>query len=69
MAAAIEKKPHSFQFIRQTTGLTTTDEEFRALARSHSGRFKLVRFLKRDDEGTPIRPGRPGVGLRKRRNA
>jgi len=69
MAAAVEHKPHSFQFIRKTTGLTTTDEEFTAMAQSDSNRFKLVRFVKRDDEGSRIRPGRPGVGLRKGRNA
>jgi hypothetical protein len=69
MAAAVQQKPHSFQFIRKATGLTMTDEEFRAMAQSDSSRFKLVRFLARSDEGTRIRPGRPGVGLRKRPNA
>ena len=63
MAAAVQQKPHSFQFIRKATGLTMTDEEFRAMAESDTGRFKLVRFLASDDEGTRIRPGRPGVGL------
>ena len=46
MAAAVQQKPHSFQFIRKTTGLTMTDEEFRAMAQSDSTRFKLVRFLR-----------------------
>jgi hypothetical protein len=68
MAAAVEHKPHSFQFIRKATGLTMSDEEFTAMAQSDLGRFKLVRFLKRNDEGSRIRPGRPGVGLRKRRD-
>jgi len=67
MAAAVREKPHSFQFIRKATGLTVTDEEFTAMAQSDQRRFKLVRFLARDDEGTQIRPGRPGVGLRRRR--
>ena len=69
MAAAVQQKPHSFQFIRKATGLTMTDEEFRAMAQSDSTRFKLVRFLARNDEGSPIRPGRPGVGLRKRQDS
>jgi hypothetical protein len=68
MAAAVRDKPHSFQFIRKVTGLTVTDEEFRAMAQSDPRRFKLVRFLARDDEGSQIRPGRPGVGLRRGRN-
>ena len=68
MASAIEQKPHSFQFIRESTGLTLTDHEFTALAKSDRARFKLVRFLKRDNEGAPILPGRPGVGLRNQGN-
>ncbi len=69
MASAIKRKPHSFQFIRQSTGLALTDQEFIALAKSNPARFKLVRFLKRDDEGARIRPGRPGVALRNHRYA
>jgi hypothetical protein len=33
MAAAIEHKPRSLQFIRQATGLTLSGEEFRATFR------------------------------------
>src|SRR5262245_27045036 len=57
MASAIERKPHSFQFIRKATGLRLSDQEFTAMAKSDPIRFKLVRFLKRDDEGARIRPG------------
>jgi hypothetical protein len=64
MATAIEKRPHSFQFIRKSTGLKLTDQQFTAIAKSDPARFKLVRFLKRDDEGARILPGRPGVALR-----
>jgi hypothetical protein len=64
MASAIEKRPRSFQFIRQSTGLKLTDQEFRAIAKSDPARFKLVRFLKRDAEGERVLPGRPGVALR-----
>jgi hypothetical protein len=65
LAAAVERKPHSFQFIRKATGITTSDEELTALVQSAKDRFKLVRFLKRDSGGARIRPGRPGVALRK----
>jgi hypothetical protein len=66
MAAVIDRRPHSFQFIREATGLRLTDRQFILLARRDRCRFKLVRFKKWDDEGAPIRPGRPGVGLRER---
>jgi hypothetical protein len=64
VASVIEQRPHSFQFIRASTGLKLTDQEFTAMAKSDPARFKLVRFLKRDDEGARILPGRPGVALR-----
>jgi hypothetical protein len=69
MAAAVEHKPHSFRFIRKLTGLTMTDEEMTAMAKSNSGRFDLVRFVKRNDEGSRVRPGRLGVRLKKLRKA
>jgi hypothetical protein len=64
IAAAVRRRPHSFEYIRSTTGLALTDDQFRALVAANRGRFKLVRFTKRDGEGQPIRPGRPGVQLR-----
>jgi hypothetical protein len=64
MAAAIAHKPHSFDFIRNATGLKLTDAQFSAMVKDNVGRFKLVRFLKRDGAGAPIRPGRIGVKLR-----
>ena len=67
MASIIKQRPHSFQFIREATGLKLTDQEFTAMAKSDPARFKLVRFLKRDDAGVRIRPGRPGVSLRNHR--
>ncbi len=69
MASAIVQRPHSFQFIRESTGLKLTDQEFKAIAKSDPARFKLVRFMKRDDEGTRISPGRPGVGLKSQSSA
>jgi hypothetical protein len=68
VASAIKQRPHSFQFIRVATGLKLTDQELTAMAKSDPARFKLVRFLKRDDEGVRILPGRRGVGLRTVRN-
>jgi hypothetical protein len=67
VASIIEQRPHSFQFIREATGLKLTDQEFTALAKSDSSRFKLVRFWKRDDDGVRILPGRPGVALKNHR--
>jgi hypothetical protein len=64
IAAAVEHKPHSFDHIRSTTGLEFTDEQFLAMIEANRDRFKLVHFVKRDDEGKRILPGRPGVRLR-----
>jgi hypothetical protein len=64
MASAVEQRPHSFQFIRESTGLKLTDQEFTAMAKSDLARFKLVRFFQRNDKGVRVPPGRPGVGLR-----
>jgi hypothetical protein len=64
VAAVVKQRPHSFDHIRSTTGLEFTDEQFVAMIEENRGRFKLVHFLKRDDEGKRIPPGRPGVRLR-----
>lgn len=65
MASAVDRKPHSFQYIRESTGLRITDAEFTALARLDRKRFRLVRFVTHDDEGRRVHPGRPGVAIRK----
>ena len=62
--ARAENKPHSFDHIRKTTGLELTDDQFVAMIDKNRGRFKLVHFVKRDDEGEQILPGRPGLRLR-----
>ncbi len=64
IAAVVRRGAHSFDFIRSATGLELTDDQFRAMVGANRGLFKLVRFLKRDDEGQLIRPGRLGVQLR-----
>ena len=64
VAAAIARKPRSFDHIRNSTGLNLTDEQLVSMVASHPNRFKLVRFVKRDAEGKTILPGRPGLRLR-----
>jgi hypothetical protein len=64
IAAAVENKAHSFDHIRKSTGLKLTDAQFVAMIERNRDRFKLVSFKKRNDEGAPILPGRPGVRLK-----
>lgn len=64
IATAVKLKPHTFDHIRKTTGLTLTDDQFLAMIEKNRGRFKLVHFVHRDPEGAPIHPGRPGIKLR-----
>jgi hypothetical protein len=64
IAAAVERKPHSFDHIRRSTGLSLTDEQFLAMIERNRGQFRLVRFVTRNDRGEPNLPGRPGVKLR-----
>jgi hypothetical protein len=64
VATAIGQKAHSFDHIRSSTGLKLTDEQFVSIIEKNPARFKLVHFVKRDDEGTRILPGRPGVRLK-----
>ena len=76
IAAAVRRGPRSFDYIRSTTGLGLTDDQFRAVIAANRGRFKLVRFLKRNDEGgthPPRSPRRAAEGrarlIRRRRSA
>lgn len=64
MASSLQLKPHSFDHIRSVTGLKLTDGEFLAMVEKNGDRFQLVRVMKRNEEGVPIRPGRVGVRLR-----
>ena len=61
VAAVVARKSRSFDQIRKATGLTLTDEQLAAMAVENPGRFKLVRFVKRDGAGNRILPGRPGM--------
>ncbi len=64
IAQAVNQKPHSFDHIRSKTGLKLTDEQLTAMVEKNRGRFQLVRFVKRDEAGKRILPGRPGMKLR-----
>ena len=64
IAEAVAAKPHSFDHIRTATGVKLTDEQFVAMIDENPERFKLVHFLKHDDEGKKILPGRPGMRIR-----
>ena len=64
MARVVKRKPHSFDHIRKATGLEMSDAEFTSLVEQFPSRFQLTRFVRWDDEGQRLRPGRPGVKLR-----
>ena len=64
IAAAVADKPHSFDHIRSATGLKLTDVQFVEMIDKYPGQFKLVHFVKHDDKGKKVLPGRPGVRIR-----
>lgn len=64
IASAIRERPHSFGYLRRTTGLQLTDKQFKNIIKDQADRFRLVRFRKKDGEGHPTHRGVPGVGLR-----
>lgn len=63
LAEIVTEAPHSFHVIRSKGGLNLTDAEFSSLIRANPDRFKSVRFAKKDSNGVPMKPGRPGVKL------
>lgn len=64
VATSIALRPHSFDHIRKVTGLVLTDDQLYEMIKKNKQRFKLLHFVKRDDEGKQILPGRPGIRLR-----
>jgi hypothetical protein len=64
LAEMVKDAPHSFQVIRAKSSLKLTDAQFFALIREYPDRFACVQFAKKDHEGKPIKPGRPGVKLK-----
>ncbi len=69
VAAAVKDKPHSFNYIRKTTGWKFTDEQFLDMIKEHADRLEFTRIRRADAEGNRIRPGWPGVKLRATANA
>ena len=60
IAAAVEHKAHSFDHIRRSTGIAHADDQFVAMIEANRDRFKLVHFVKKDDEGERILPAARG---------
>lgn len=63
LAEIVKHAPHSFQVIRAQSSLKLNDAQFSALIRENPNRFRSVQFAKKDAEGKPIKPIRPGVKL------
>jgi len=64
VARSIARHPHSFDHIRKVTGLGLSDDQLYDMIKENKQRFKLLHFVKRDGEGNPIQPRRPGIRLR-----
>jgi ppGpp synthetase/RelA/SpoT-type nucleotidyltranferase len=61
---ALGRRRHSYEWIREKTHLTLTDEEFDKLVQSHPETFHSVRIVRHDESGERIVPGRPGLQLK-----
>jgi len=61
---ALGRRRHSYEWIREKTHLTLTDEQFDELVRRHPKTFHSVRIVRHDESGKQIRPGRPGLQLK-----
>lgn len=61
---ALGRRRHSYQWIREKTQLTLTDEEFGDLVKKHPETLHPVRIVHRDESGNRIKPGRPGLQLK-----
>jgi len=61
---ALGRRRHSYQWIREKTGLTLTDKEFDDLAAKHSETLHRLRIAYRDESGNKVRAGRPGLKLK-----
>jgi hypothetical protein len=64
VTAAVQKKAHSFKYIRKATGLRLSDDQFLNLIKENDSRLEFTRIRRADTEGNPVRPGLPGVKLR-----
>jgi hypothetical protein len=61
----LTKGPHSFNHIRDKSKLKWTDEKFRAFIAQHPGVLEETKLVKKDAKGKRVRPGWPGVRMRK----
>lgn len=64
VAAAVKDKAHSFNYIRKSTGLKFTDNQFLDLIKKNEDRLQFTRIRRADADGKRIQPGLPGVKLR-----
>jgi hypothetical protein len=64
VAVAVKDRAHSFNYIRRTTGLKFTDDQFLDLIKENEDRLQFTRIRRADAGGNRIRPGWPGVKLR-----
>lgn len=65
LTTVLQHSPHSFNHIRETTGLQLSDAEFEGLIRRYSQLFESVRIVKRGPKGERGVPGWPGIRLRR----
>jgi hypothetical protein len=63
VAAAVKGGPHSFRYIRKSTGLRLTDDQFLELIKENEQRLRFARIRRADADGNRIQPGWPGVKL------
>jgi hypothetical protein len=61
VAAAVKDRAHSFNYIRRTTGLKFTDDQFLDLIED---RLQFTRIRRAGTAGNRIQPGWPGAKLR-----
>ncbi len=65
---ALGRRRHSYQWIREKTQLTLTDEEFDDLVAKHPETFHSVRIVHRDESGNRVIGGRRGLQLKETAN-
>ena len=63
VAAAVKDRAHSFKYIRKSTGLRLTDDQFLELIKENEQRLRFTRIRRADADGNRIQPGWPGVKL------
>jgi ppGpp synthetase/RelA/SpoT-type nucleotidyltranferase len=61
---ALGRRRHSYQWIRDKTGLSLTDKEFDELAAKHPETLHQVRIIHRDESGNKVPGGRPGLKVK-----